>query len=237
MQAEGFKKSSSSNFPFAGRAREIARLEHFHRQRKHVLILGAPGVGKTALVEHVGRRWPLLIASRSTCLGQICDELEAPLGLAAVGLRLLDRKKRLRQALATTGKTVVFDGLGWTTPKLASFLESLLERGPVWLCSRSEHPWDVGHFWRLLVKFEKVELQPFRLMETQGWVEASVQAGALPSEALNIVEWLHHRSGGNPLILRELFSELATGQYDLGNRHDLRLLDLDRRIHELFPAA
>ena len=37
--------------------------------------------------------------------------------------------------------------------------------------------------------------------------------------------------------LRELLEELATGRYDLSSPEALRRLDLDRRIHEVFPGA
>jgi hypothetical protein len=64
-----------------------------------------------------------------------------------------------------------------------------------------------------------------------------VQAGIIPAKVRNIAEWLHRRSAGSPLVLRELFEELATGKYDLANPYALRRLDLDRRIHEIFPAS
>ena len=126
--------------------------------------------------------------------------------------------------------------MGWISPKLSSFFESLTERAPVWICARSEHPWDIGHFWPLLVRFARVEVRPFHPSETQALVEAAVAAGGVPAATLGIVEWLQRRSGGNPLVLRELFEELATGKYDLANPQALRRLDLDRRIHEVFPA-
>ncbi len=126
--------------------------------------------------------------------------------------------------------------MGWISPRLSSFIESVTERAPVWICARSEHPWDIGHFWPLLVRFARVELRPFHASETHALVEAAVAAGGVPAATLGIVEWLQRRSGGNPLVLRELFEELATGKYDLTNPRALRRLDLDRRIHEVFPA-
>jgi len=225
----------SLQLPFVGRGKEVERLKHLHAQRKHVLILGPAGVGKSTLVAHLRRRLRLLWCSHSEHLGEICDSLEGELGLSAADLKLIQRKPRLRQALAEAGKTVVFDDLAWTTPKLSSFLESVMERVPVWLCARSEHSWDIGHFWTLLVRFEPVEVPPFRLAQTQSLVEAAVRHGLIPPDALNIVEWLHRRSAGLPLVLRELLEELASGKHDLSNPHGLRLLDLDRRIHGLFP--
>jgi hypothetical protein len=37
--------------------------------------------------------------------------------------------------------------------------------------------------------------------------------------------------------LCELLTEIALGHYDLSRPHGLRLLDLDRHIHEMFPVT
>jgi hypothetical protein len=219
--------------PFVSRERETTRLCELHAQRKHVLVIGPAGVGKSALIERVRRQLSLLVSARSAHLGEICECLEPALGLNPVGLKLLERKKRLRERLAAAGRTVVFDGAAWTTPKLSSFFGGVAERGPVWICARSEHPWDIGHFWPLLARFARVEVRPFHLTETQALVEAAVQTGGIPPEALGVVGWLQRRSVGSPLVLRELFNEMATGKYDLGSSQALRRLDLDRRIHEI----
>ncbi len=229
--------SSTFALPFVARQWEIRRLSELHAEHKHILILGLAGVGKSALVGHVREQLSLLVSPKSAHLGEICDSLEPELRLDGVGLKLLERKKRLREALGAAGRAVVFDGVGWTGPKVGSFFESVAERVPVWICTRSEHPWDIGHFWPLLVRFERVELRPFHLSETQALVEAAVQARLIPPETRSIVEWLHRRSGGSPLVLRELFEELATGKYDLNSPLALRRLDLDRRIHEVFPGS
>jgi hypothetical protein len=222
---------------FVGRAKEIRQLTRLHQRHKHALIIGSAGVGKTALVSHIQEKHDLLLCPDSEHQGALCETLEAGLGLAASGLKLPRRKQRLLRALEGTPQTVVFDHVGWTTPKLSSFLEGVMVRVPVWICTRSEHPWDIGHFWRLLVRFDKIELHPFCLAETRAWLAAAVEAGLIPGEAEAISEWLHHRSKGSPLVLCELAAEMAAHTYDLGNRHALQRLDLDRRIHELFPGA
>jgi hypothetical protein len=223
--------------PFVGREREISRLGALHAQRKHAVIIGPAGVGKSAMVEHVREQLSLLVSGKSAHLGGICDGLEPQLGLSPAGLKLLERKKRLREALGAVGRAVVFDGVGWTGPKVSSFFESVMERAPVWICARSEHPWDIGHFWPLLARFERVEVRPFHLSETQALIEATVRAGGIPPRAREIVGWLQRRSGGVPLVLRELLEEVATGKYDLASPSALRRLDLDRRIHEVFPVG
>jgi|CZKM01.1.fsa_nt_gi hypothetical protein len=226
----------SFEFPFVAREGEIAQLGVLHAQRKHVLIIGPAGVGKSALMERLREQLSLLVSGKSAHLGGICEGLEPQLGLTPAGLKLLERKKRLREALGAVGRVVVFDGVGWTGPKVSSLFESVAERTPVWICTRSEHPWDIGHFWPLLAaRFVRVELRAFHLGETRALVEAAVGAGGVPGEALEIVEWLQHRSGGCPLVVRELLVEVAGGKYDLSSRAALRRLGLDRRIHELFP--
>jgi hypothetical protein len=91
--------------------------------------------------------------------------------------------------------------------------------------------------WPRLGRLKRVELHPFHPAETRECITAAIAAGLVPREALNIGEWLHRRSNGSPLVLRELLEELATGHYDLTNSHALKLLDLDRRIHEMFPST
>jgi hypothetical protein len=221
--------------PFVGREREISQLGALHAQRKHALIIGPAGVGKSALVEHLREQLSLLVSGKSAHIGGICDGLEPQLRLSPAGLKLLERKKRLREALGAAGRVVAFDGVGWTGPKVSSLFESVAERAPVWICTRSEHPWDIGHFWPLLARFARVEVRAFRPSETEELIEAAAGAGMLPEDSRAIVPWLHRRSGGNPLVLRELCEELASGRYDLSSPYALKRLELDRQIHETFP--
>ena len=224
------------SLPFIDRAREIALLQRLHAQRKHVLILGAEGIGKSALVAHLRQPLRLRVCPASERLTEICDALERELGLDARELHLIARKNRLLKSLKGTKRAVVFDGVSWTTPKLGSFIENVSERVPVWLCVRSEHPWDVGRIWPLLVRFEHVELKPFHPAESRILVEAAIRGSRVPKKTLDVVDWLHRRLVGNPKILCELLTEIARGHYDLSNSHALRRLDLDRRIHEIFPV-
>lgn len=222
--------------PFVARQKEAAHLKRLHAQRKHALVLGPAGVGKTSLVGHLKNELGLLVSPQSEHLVAICDSLEAGLGLENSELKLPQHKQRLLCALVAAKRTVVFDGVGWTTPKLSSFLQRVMERGPVWICTRSEHSWDIGHFWPLLVRFARVELRPFRLHETHALVSAAVERGVVSAKAMEIVGWLYRASAGNAGRLCKLLNELANGRYDVRNSRSLRLLKLDCRIHDIFPA-
>jgi hypothetical protein len=226
------------SLPFIGREKEMSRLRQLHGQGRLVLLLGAKGMGKSALVEQLREPLHLRVCPGSEHLSEICDSLEHSLGLEAGDFDLVKRKNRLLKLLKEMKRAVVvFDNASWTTPKLGSFIESVSLCVPVWLCVRSEHPWDVGRIWPLLVRFEHVELKPFRPKETQKLVASAVRQKVVPENTLEITGWLHHRSAGSPKILCDLLTEIAHGHYDLGRRHGLRLLDLDRHIHELFPVT
>jgi hypothetical protein len=229
-------KEMNLSLPFVGRKKEIAQLGQLHAQRKHVLILGPADVGKSAFVAHFREWQSFILCPESETLGGICDRLETGLNSPAPRLPLVRRKNRLIKMLAEIHQTVVFDGVGWTTPKVSSFLESVMERVPIWICARSELALDIGHFWPLLARFESVELRPFHPKETQKLVEAAVAKNLVSEKSLEIVGQLHRRAEGNPKILCELLTEIAHSHYDLSHPHSLRLLELDRRIHEIFPT-
>jgi hypothetical protein len=207
-----------------------------HKQRRHVLILGPAGVGKSALVARLRESLNLRACQASERLSEICEALEREFDLEAGDLHIVQRKNRLLKLLKGSKRAVVFEGAGWTTPKLSSFIENVSECVPVWLCARSEHPWDIGHIWPLLVRFEKVELKPFHLAGTRELIETAIRLGVVPLSMADTVERLHHLCAGNPKVLCELIAGLATGHYDPHKKFDLRLLDLDRRIQHL-PAS
>ena len=233
MQTTTPVETAEIALPFVGRETELARLKRFHAQRRHVLLLGPAGAGQSALLQQLAQHLPLLICPESARLTEMFSALEQPLGLEAAGLPLVRRKNRLLAALARAGQTVVFDGVGWTTPRMSSFLESVMERVPIWICTRSAHPWDLGHLWPLLVRLERIELPPFRPAETRALIAAAVNSGIIPRAALNLADRMHRRSGGCPRLLHAWLERLARGAYDLSDPQVLRRLDLDRRMDEL----
>ena len=84
---------------FVGREREISQLGALHAQRKHVLLVGAAGVGKSALVQRVCEELSLVVSARSGRLGELCAGVEAGLGLNPGGARLPERKRDLLAAV------------------------------------------------------------------------------------------------------------------------------------------
>ena len=163
--------------PFVGRREECVQLERLHAQHKHVLIIGPAGVGKTALITEMAGWLPFLVCPQSVRLSGICTSLENQLELEAGGQRLVPRKNRLLRALREAGQTIVFDGVAWMTPRLSSFVESVMERATVWIAARSEHSRDIGRIWPLLVRFVKIDIKPLSLAETRDLIEAAIRLG------------------------------------------------------------
>jgi AAA ATPase domain len=222
---------------FVGRRKEAAQLRRFYARRQHALIVGPAGVGKTALMEHLRGTRPFLYCAQSESLGEICRNLENELDSSAPPAPLVRRKNRLLKILAQTRQTVVFDGVSWTAPKISSFLESAMERAPVWICTRSDRAPDIGHFWPLLARFEKVELRPFHFSDTNALLVAAIESGRIPASVQPFARQLHRLSAGLPLVLRELLEQFAAGHYDLSRRAGLQLLQLDRCIKNLPPVV
>jgi len=224
------------NLPFVGRVREQRRLRQLHARRRHVLLIGAAGVGKSALIAQL--REPLKLAVCGACdtLRHVCAELETSLGLPPVKLDLRSRKQRVRQALGESGRTVVFDGVGHATPRLSAFLESAMEHGPVWIATRSDQARDMGRFWPLLVRFERVELHPFHLADTRALIEAAVARGLISRAAPDLARWLHHRARGDLHRLSRWLAALTHCPHDLSTPGGRRLLELDVSLGELDAA-
>lgn len=210
-------------------------LQRLHARGAHVLVVGLEGVGKSALVARLRYALPHIVCRHSETLGGICDHLETGLNSPAPHLPLVRRKNRLIEMLAEIHRTVVFDGVGWTTPKISSFLESVMERVPVWICAKSGLARDIGHFWPLLARFEKIELRPFHFSETNALLAAAIASGQIPPSVKPFARQLHRLSGGLPLALVELLEQFAAHSYDLSRRASMQLLKLDRQIGNL-PA-
>ena len=223
------------SLPFVGRKKESAQLQRLLAQRKPALILGPAGIGKSALVAHLREQQPFVVCSQSETLGGICDRLETGLNSPAPHLSLVRRKNRLIKLLAETGRSVVFDDVSWTTPKVSSFLESVMEHVPIWICARSALARDIGHFWPLLTRFQTIELRRFQFSATKVLLAAAVTSGQISPSVKPFVRQLHRLAGGLPLALVELLEQFTARPYDLSHRAGLRLLELDRQIKHL-PA-
>ena len=227
----------NKSFAFFGRDKEIQELCSLYALRRHVLIVGSAGIGKTALLRQIRQHCPLLVCEETSSLRRICDSLEWQLGWVHHKLNVIERKNRLLAYLLRRGEPVAFDHVAHTPPRVARFMDFLAEKIPVWIACRSDRPHEIGHIWENLYKFTRLELAPFPAQDTGQFILKAIAEGDIQPDAAEHLDELHRMSEGNPRILEELLMELATREYKMDGIRSLELLDLDRRIHEIVASA
>jgi hypothetical protein len=227
----------NKRFAFFGREKEIERLRSFHFLRKHVLVVGPAGIGKTALLRQLRQRCPVLICEETSSLRRICDSLERQLGWTHRKLNVVERKNRLLAYLGRRAEPVAFDHVALTPPTVARFMGKLGELIPVWIACRSDRPDEIGNIWEHLYKFTRVEIPPLKAAETRRLILQAIEEKNIQSDARQHIRELHRMSEGNPRMLEELLIELAAREYKMDGSLGLNLLAFDRDIHEFDLAV
>ena len=216
---------------FVGRNKEIERLRLAYRERRHALLVGPAGIGKTALLRQAQNQLRLVFCEETSSLRRICESIERHFGWTHRNMNVVERKNRLLASLARRAEPVTLDSVALTPPRVARFIYQLMERVPVWIACRSVQPKDIGAVWQHLFNFQAVPLGPLTLRETAMFVQSAVDSGRVPVSATDNTRALHRLSRGNPRALEELLIEMSSREYRLDARFDRKLLELDRRIH------
>jgi len=226
----------NKSLAFFGRQALIGNLSVLFAQRKHVLIVGTEGIGKTALLRQVSRSCPMLICEETSSLGRICDSLERQLGWTHYKLNVVQRKNRLLAYLERRDEPVAFDQVALAPPRVARFIGRLADHVPVWIACRSDCCKEIGRVWEHLYKFTRIELPPLTRIETSALIENAVAQRNIQADAGEHTAYLHQLSKGVPRILEGLLIELAARKYRMDSFSGRHLLELDRRIHEIADA-
>ena len=222
---------------FVGREKQFVALRDFHATRRHVLIVGPEGVGKSALVRYMRQFFPILLCEETSSIRRICEGFERQLGWTHTEMNVVERKNRILPYLERRAQTIVLDGVAMTPPRVARFIAGLCERVPVWMSCRSADPKQIGAVWEQLFRFERFDLGAFTARETNAFLDQAAKRN--PALHLTSVQksQLHRMAKGNARVLEELLIELDGREYQLDESFDRRLLDLDRRIHNAANLA
>ncbi len=222
---------------FVGRGHELAQLREAHLRRRHVLVIGAAGIGKSALLRQARQQYPILICEETSTLRRIFESLERQFGWTYRKMNVIERKNRLLPYLARRAEIVALDSVAHTPPRVARFIHNLIERVPVWISCRSEQPTEIGAVWESLARFEHIELRPLVRSESAAIIQSAVNSRRVPTSIKDFIPALHRIAQGNPRALEELLIELATRDYRLERPFERNLLALDRPIHHLADLA
>ena len=218
---------------FVGRENELAELQDLYTARRHVLIVGSAGIGKTALLRQVRQSCPMFLCEETSSLSRICEGLERDLGWSHGKLKVIERKNRLLTHIRGRGEVVTLDDVAVTPPRVSRFIQHLVEAVPVWIACQSTAASEIGHVWQHLFKFERVELSPLSFEEVRRLIEAAVNLGNIQPEAREHALQIHRLSKGIPRILEALLIEMAARRYQMNTSIGMQLLELDRRIQEM----
>ena len=231
--------SMNASRAFVGREKEMAQLRRNYAEHCHLLIVGPAGIGKTALLREAARYVSILRCEETSTLATICESFERQFNWTHRNMNVVERKNRLLPYLARRGELIAFDSVAFTPPRVARFIARLAECIPIWIACQSDQPKEIGAIWPYLYQFKRIELGPFSPKETAMLLESPIHTDRLPALSRNRTSQLHRLSKGNPRVLEELLIELTSREYRLENSFGRKLLDLDRRIHNIasFTAA
>jgi hypothetical protein len=172
-------------FTFVGRKNEINQLLAAISQRRHVVISGNPGIGKSALLEQVGKRVPLLIRNSSQKIRHITANLGetfcAPSTASFQGFNALVSRIR------TNDQPIAFDNLEELPTEIIALIPELVESVPIWIVVRSEPSQGLGRIGDLLGEFAHLKMPPLRNRDLRVFLARATVKGILPRAAVNHV--------------------------------------------------
>jgi hypothetical protein len=205
----------TEGFSFVGRKDELGQLQAALTQRLHVVISGASGIGKSALLYQVNRRHPLLICSNASRIGGACEELAHQLGLRFQSYNLATRILELVSRLRQSGKPVVFDNVEELPSSTLDLMESLLDCVPIWIVTRSGPEQGLAKITRHLFEFAHLQVSPLKRNEVRALIAQVFVHRTMPSATVERLQGFYRLCNGNLWLLEKLFCEVSAGESDL----------------------
>jgi hypothetical protein len=225
-----------------GREKECAAISSLVSQRKNIIIFGAGGIGKSAIIKSVMKDkniTGLLYSQDSRTLKSSLTDLILSVSgntKAVQEVNILALKKALYGIInEKKAGYIIFDHVESVEPKFYSLFVYLMEaRIPLIVLSRGLQKKDIGHLRMSLFAFEKVEIS--NLDRPTGDVLIDYFIKEFGIKVVKTDEFKHaifSHSKGNPKIIKALCSLARDVKYQKNDSIDVKLMDLDRRISEV----
>lgn len=204
------KEVASKALPLIGRAQEIDRLATIlaRKTKHHPLLVGEPGVGKTAIVEGLAQRIvngkvpPALKDMRvfSVDMGSLVAGAVYRGDFEARLLDIVDDLKSMKNAVVFIDEfhTVVGAGAGGSSLDAANILKPALARGEIRVIgatTRDEYKKHIEPDGALARRFQRVQVREPQAKET-----LAILKGIAPQFAA------HHKTAFSPELLQEIVS-------------------------------
>jgi DNA polymerase III delta prime subunit len=226
------------------RTAELERLASRVRQRKHLLIFGPEGVGKTRLLQEFARTEALALYVSQTksphdLLLSLSESLRTKLGVGSLpsntsSMSTSGLKATVDKALNAKPFLLMVDHLQGPSRVVAKIVKELGYHGrtPIFLGARSPHMEDVGALQALCYdKSERLEMtnwsseiaREFAYREAE---RTDLWASNLDTALQSIVQL----SGGNPGSILGMLKMAARPQYRIDDQIKFHVLYLDYRM-------
>jgi DNA polymerase III delta prime subunit len=226
------------------RTAELERLVSRAHERKHLLIFGPEGVGKTRLLQEFARIQPLALyvpqsKSPRDLLLSLVESLGAKLGVRSLpshttGMSTSGLKATVDSALSAKPFLLLVDHLQGPSRVMAKIVKDLgyYGRTPVFFGARSHHMEDIGALQALCYdKKERLEVMnwPSEVAVEFARRQAErldLRANNLDAALLSIVQL----GGGNPGSILGMLNMAGRSQYRVGDQIKFHVLYLDYRM-------
>ena len=226
------------------RTAELARLISRARERKHLLVFGPEGVGKTRLLQEFARIQPLALyvaqsKSPHHLLLALVESLRTKLGdrslpshtstMSTTGL-----KATVDEALNARPFLLLVDHLQAPSRVVAKIIKDLAYYGrtPIFFAARSPHMEDIGALQALCYdKKERLEMMNWSLEVALAFARGNAErmdlwAGNLDAALQSMVQL----SGGNPGSIVGMLQMAGRAEYRVDDQIKFHVLYLDYRM-------